>query len=69
METYRTTGRFPPHAAVPGEAKGKANDYIETEVRTKYWFEFLRIFVVVGLFAVLGKIVAQVWYAFTHILS
>lgn len=69
LETYKTTGRFPPHVAAPGQAKAKANDYIETEVRTKFWFEFLRIFVVVGIFALLGNIVAKVWYRFMHILS
>lgn len=69
METYRTTGRFPPHAAAPGEAKGKSVDYIETEVRTKHWFEFLRIFVVVGIFALLGNIVVKLWHGLTNILS
>lgn len=69
METYKMTGRFPPHVAKPGQAKTEAKDYIETEVRTKYPFEFLRIFVVVGIFALLGNIVAKVWYKFTHILA
>ncbi|CAN8095268.1 unnamed protein product [Discula destructiva] len=69
METYKTTGRFPPRAAAPGQVKAKDKDYIETEVRTKYWFEFLRIFVVVGIFALLGNIVAKVWYRLAHMLS
>lgn len=69
METYKTTGRFPPNAAASDQVKTDVNEYIETEVRTKYWWEFLRIFIVVGIFALLGNIVAKIWYRFTHILA
>lgn len=69
METYKSTGRFPPSVAAPGQAKGESNDYIETEVRTKYWYEFLRIFLIVGIFALLGNVVTKMWYRFTHILT
>lgn len=52
---------------MPDQPKSKqALDYIETEVRTKYWWEFLRIFVVVGIFALLGNIVIKTWYRLTH---
>lgn len=70
METYMNTGRFPPMTAAPGQAKAKEHiDYVETEVRTKYWWEFLQIFVVVGVFALLGNIAVKTWYSFTHVLS
>lgn len=72
METYKTTGRFPPNAAGPidqSKVNTNAKQYIETEVRTKYWWEALRIFVVVGVFILLGNIIAKVWYRFTHILA
>lgn len=72
METYTSTGRFPPMAAAATpEQKTKTDaaiDYIETEVRTKYWWEFLRIFVVVGIFGLLGNIVLKIWYTSTRIL-
>lgn len=71
METYATTGRFPPMTNSPsgGAKASETMEYVETEVRTKYWWEFLRIFVVVGLFALLGNIVAKIWYRITHILG
>lgn len=66
METYKQTGRFPPMAHDVNQPKSTAIDYIETEVRTKYWWEFLQIFVVVGIFGLLGNIVAKVWFSFTR---
>lgn len=73
METYKTTGRFPPNVA---SHDGPSNldamdymDYIETEVRTKYWWEFLRIFVVVGVFALLGNIITKIWHRITNVLA
>lgn len=72
METYATSGRFPPMAgaSAPDEAKSDQTlQYIETEVRTKHWWEFLRIFVVVGIFALLGNIVTKIWYRLTHIIG
>lgn len=69
METYAQTGRFPAMVAASGQPKAEAIDYVETEVRTKYWWEFLQIFVVVGVFALLGNIVTKIWYKLTHILG
>lgn len=69
METYRQTGRFPPMAAEPGQTKSETIDYIETEVRTKYWWEFLQIFVVVGVFGLLGNIVAKLRFRFINIIG
>lgn len=67
METYATTGRFPPMVTAAGENKAsEALEYVETEVRTKHWWEFLRIFIVVGVFALLGNIVAKIWHRLSH---
>lgn len=57
-------------AGVSGKEKsGQTLDYVETEVRTKYWWEFLRIFVVVAIFALLGNIVTKIWYRLTHMIG
>lgn len=71
METYKATGRFPPNVAASHDdpSKLEAMEYIETEVRTKYWWEFLRIFVVVGVFALLGNIITKIWHRITHVLA
>ena len=47
MEEYMKTGRFPP---MEGDV-----DYIETEIKTRYPWEILQIFSVVGT-------VALIWY-------
>jgi len=58
MEQYLTTGRFPPTPAVDGaDTKGQEGGYLETEVRTKRWYEFLQIF------SVIGTVSALVWTA------
>ncbi|KAH6662646.1 1-acyl-sn-glycerol-3-phosphate acyltransferase [Plectosphaerella plurivora] len=54
MEEYVSTGRFP--ALTSGPYK-----YVETRVRTKHWFEFGKIFVVVALAALVARNVAVVW--------
>lgn len=69
METYTSTGRFPAMASAPGEVNGHKIDFIETEVRTKHWWDFLRIFVVIGVFSLLGNIVTKIWFRFTHLLG
>lgn len=51
------------------EKSDQTLEYIETEVRTKYWWEFLRIFVVVGIFALLGNIVTKIWYRLAHMIG
>jgi len=58
MEQYLTTGRFPPTPAVAGaDTRGQEGGYLETEVRTKRWYEFLQIF------SVIGTVGALVWTA------
>lgn len=46
MEEYLNKGRFPP-------LSGAEVDYVETEVRTRYPWEILQIFSVVGICALL----------------
>lgn len=65
MEQYLTTGRFPPS---PGSAvvEGKEG-FVETEVRTRYPWEFLQIFVVLGVFGLVWNLLARVWAKVTGI--
>ncbi|KAH6655179.1 acyltransferase-domain-containing protein [Truncatella angustata] len=55
MEQYISTGRFPANGA---GIKG----HIETQVRTKYWWEFLKIFVALGAFGLIFRIILQTLY-------
>lgn len=48
MERYISTGRFPANGA---GIKG----HIETEVRTQYWWEFAKIFVMLGAFSLIFR--------------
>lgn len=61
MEQYVSTGRFP---ASPGEAvagtDGKEG-FVETEVRTRYPWEFIQIFTVLGVVALLVNVLFKVW--------
>jgi acyltransferase-like protein len=60
MEAYLSTGRFPssPFATEKGH-----DTYIETEVKTRYPFEFLQIFSVVAILAFLVNTVKNTWRA------
>ncbi|ROV86906.1 hypothetical protein VSDG_10103 [Cytospora chrysosperma] len=69
METYVSTGRFPRLPTEPGKAETDVPDFIETEVRTKYWWEFLKIFVVMGIFGLIGNIAVKVWHRLAHVVS
>ncbi len=68
MEQYLATGRFP---ATPGAVtvNGESGKFIETEVRTKYWFEFLQIFVIIGVFGLAGNVLAKIWANFIHLIT
>ncbi|ORY71389.1 acyltransferase-domain-containing protein [Pseudomassariella vexata] len=46
MEQYVSTGRFPANGA-------GIEGHIETEVRTQYWWEFLKIFIMLGSFVLI----------------
>ncbi|KAL2261673.1 hypothetical protein VTK26DRAFT_3635 [Humicola hyalothermophila] len=57
MEQYVTTGRFP---ASPAEAVTKGQEpFLETEVRTRYPFEFLQIYSVLGAFGLIVTILLK----------
>ncbi|TEY34114.1 hypothetical protein BOTCAL_0646g00040 [Botryotinia calthae] len=58
MEQYMTTGRFP--ANVPSE-KGTVEDFIETEVRPKHWWEVFDIFTVLATTGFIANLLAKVW--------
>ena len=67
MEEYMSTGRFPSTPLQSDFADSKTVSYIETEVRTKYWWEFLQIFVVLGVFGLLGNVLSKIWFRLTHL--
>lgn len=50
MEEYVSTGRFPSHGT---------EGHIETEVKTQYWWEFLKIYMMVGTFGLMFNIVLK----------
>jgi lysocardiolipin and lysophospholipid acyltransferase len=54
MEQYTSTGRFPANGA---GIKG----HIETQVRTKYWWEFVNIFAVFGAYAMVVNVLLKLW--------
>ncbi|KAH9884266.1 acyltransferase-domain-containing protein [Xylariomycetidae sp. FL2044] len=57
MEQYISTGRFPANGA---GIKG----IIETEVRTQYWWEFVKIFVMLGCFGLILNLMLKFLYTF-----
>ncbi|KAI1102535.1 acyltransferase-domain-containing protein [Jackrogersella minutella] len=54
LEQYVSTGRFPANGA---GIKG----HIETEVRTQYWWEFIKIFVMLGAFGMTFSFILRVF--------
>jgi len=52
MEQYVSTGRFPENGA---GVKG----HIETEVKTQHWWEFIKVYVLTGSFALLFSILLK----------
>ena len=67
MEEYMSTGRFPSTPLKSDFAESQTVSHIETEVRTKYWWEFLKIFVVLGVFGLLGNVFFKIWFRLTHL--
>lgn len=66
MEQYVSTGRFPPK---PAEAVTKGQEpFLETEVRTKYPWEFLQIFSVLGAFGLMINFFLKTWNRFVSVL-
>ncbi|KAL2134565.1 hypothetical protein VTI74DRAFT_11459 [Chaetomium olivicolor] len=66
MEEYVSTGRFP---ASPADALTKGQEgFLETEVRTRYPWEFLQIFSVLGAFALIVNFLLRLCNRFTSAL-
>ena len=56
IEDYLRTGRFPADHGTSKNAKGetiRGAGHIESEVKPKYWYEFLQVFAPIGLFALI----------------
>jgi lysocardiolipin and lysophospholipid acyltransferase len=68
MEQYISTGRFPASPGGKGESQGEGQEvsFVETEVRTKFWWEFTQIFIVLAIFGLAGNVVSKAWASFLH---
>lgn len=54
IEDYYRHGKFPADEGLSKDDKGESirgAGYIETEIKPKYWYEFLQVFAPIGLFA------------------
>lgn len=54
IEDYYRHGKFPADEGLSKDGKGESirgAGYIETEIKPKYWYEFLQVFAPIGLFA------------------
>ncbi|KAK4128013.1 acyltransferase-domain-containing protein [Parathielavia appendiculata] len=65
MEQYLSTGRFPESPANPLN-KGQEG-FLETEVRTRYPWEILQIFSVLGAFGLLLNLLLKTWNRFLSV--
>lgn len=69
MEEYVSTGRFPPNPS-EGVTKGNgAEGFVETEVRTKYWWEFIHIYSILGVTVLSVNILSKMWMRLSLALS
>ncbi len=59
MEAYMATGRFP---SSPSATEKGQDTYIETEVKTKYPFEFLQIYSVIGILGLVLNTLGKIWH-------
>ncbi|KAK4191289.1 acyltransferase-domain-containing protein [Podospora australis] len=67
MEQYISTGRFP---STPETAANMSQEgFLETEVRTRYHLEFLQIFSVLGVVALLLNIALKLWHRLVSIIG
>ncbi|AEO56704.1 hypothetical protein MYCTH_2301905 [Thermothelomyces thermophilus ATCC 42464] len=67
MEQYISTGRFPPN---PADAVSRGLEpFLETEVRTRYPWEFLQIYSVLGAFGLIVNFLLKVWGRFLSVFS
>jgi len=58
MEAYLSTGRFP---SSPSATEKGQDTFIETEVKTRYPFEFLQIFSVIAVLGLLNNMATKIW--------
>ena len=69
MEQYVSTGRFPSSnftsEQLAGNFASSTTGFIETEVRTRYPWEFLQAFVVISAICYVGFVLHRVWAAFS----
>jgi hypothetical protein len=69
LEGYLQTGRFPandgedeaPNGTISSKG-AEGEGYIETEIRAKHWFEFLRIYIPMTALYLIIRLVGQLWY-------
>lgn len=69
MEQYISTGRFPPSKNLQDNGKdwegkplmGTSNGFIETQVKTKHWWEWINIFIVLAAWGLVANILAKMW--------
>lgn len=63
MEQYVSTGRFPPSPSAAAEVAGTGGKegFVETEVRTKYPWEFLEVYTVLGVVGLLVNVATKMW--------
>ncbi|KAI1171759.1 acyltransferase-domain-containing protein [Nemania sp. FL0916] len=59
LEQYLSTGRFPANGAGP-------DAHIETEVKTQHWWDFIKIYTLLGTFGLLFNIVLKLTRALLH---
>lgn len=65
MEEYMLKGRFPALPTAEASGKDSKGGYVETEVKTRYPFEILQIFVVLGIVGLMWHNVAKAIRVFT----
>lgn len=60
IETYLQTGKFPPSKDLEGQLLTEEG-YVETAVRAAHWWEFGKIFVVLGMFGLVANVAAKAY--------
>lgn len=66
LEQFISTGRFPAHELSSSEKNGISKNsspggFIETEVRSKHWWEIFKLFTILATCAMLANIGAKMW--------
>jgi hypothetical protein len=69
MEEYLSTGRFPPSPSEAVTIGNGAEGFVETEVRTKYWWEFIQIYSILGVAVLFVNILSKFWVRLSLALS